>query len=113
MRQAKQMGMASKNSTCDNAPMSDRARPFLEIGERVAWHRSTTGMDQLDYATKAGLKRSQLSNWETGGSRLSLDGALALRKAYGLSLDFLFAGVDDALPMTLRNAWRDRPSVKS
>ena len=38
-----------------------------------------------------------------------LDGALALREQFGLPLDFIYLGIDDALPMTLRRAWRDRP----
>ena len=88
--------------------MSIEDKPYGDIAARIVWHRQLEGMDQKDYAKKAGLNRSQLSNWETGDYRLSLDGARALRKTYGLSLDFLFEGIDDALPMTLRAAWRDR-----
>ena len=86
--------------------------PYGDIAERLKWHRALVGADQKDYAAKAKLKRAQYSNWESGQFRLSLDGARALRQTYGLSLDFLFEGIDDALPMTLRNAWRDRPAVK-
>lgn len=84
-------------------------RPFSDIADRIKWHRTLEGLTQDDYAKRAGLKRTQLKNWENGDYRLSLDGALALRKTYGLSLDFLFCGIDDALPMTLRKAWRDSP----
>jgi DNA-binding XRE family transcriptional regulator len=87
-------------------------KPYGDIAERIRWHRALEGMEQKEYAEKAGLKRSQLSNWESGDYRLSLDGARALRVTYGLSLDFMFEGIDDALPMTLRAAWRDRPAVK-
>lgn len=87
-------------------------RPFGDIAERLRWHRTLEGLEQRDYAARAGLKRSQLSNWESGDYRLSLDGARSLRQTYGLSLDFLFEGIDDALPMTLRAAWRDRLLVK-
>ena len=88
--------------------MNASEKPYGDIAARITWHRQLEGMDQKDYAKKAGLNRSQLSNWETGDYRLSLDGARALRKTYGLSLDFLFEGIDDALPMTLRAAWRDK-----
>ncbi len=67
------------------------------------------GISQEDYAAKIGVKRSAYSLWEAGTHRLSLDGALALRKKWGLSLDFMYEGIDDALPMTLRTAWRERP----
>lgn len=91
--------------------MNDIERPFADIAERIRWHRDLVALKQADYAAKAGLTRQQLNNWETGDYRLSVDGALALRRTYGLSLDFMYEGIDDALPMTLRNAWRDRPEV--
>lgn len=95
------------------AGMDLSEKPFGDIAERIRWHRHLEGVEQLEYAEKAGLKRSQLSNWESGNTRLSLDGALLLRKTYGLSLDFMYAGIADALPMTLRSAWLDRPEVKA
>ncbi len=87
--------------------------PFGEIAARIKWHRSLEGLNQETYAERAGVKRSQLSNWESGQQRVSIDGAIALRKTYGLSLDFIYEGIDDALPMTLRQALRDSPLVSS
>lgn len=90
--------------------MKDQPRPHLDTAERIKWHReNVVRMTQADYAVSIGVKRSALSLWEAGTHRLSLDGALALRTKYGLSLDFMYEGIDDALPMTLRNAWRDKP----
>ena len=89
--------------------MEDSPRPFADIAERLKWHRSTLRMTQKDYAASMGVKRSALSLWEAGTHRMSLDGGLLLRNKYGLSLDFMYEGIDDALPMTLRNAWRDKP----
>jgi transcriptional regulator with XRE-family HTH domain len=93
--------------------MQDDA-PFSDTAERIRWHRTQVErLKQADYAAKANVKRSQLSNWESGQQRVSIDGALALRRTYGLSLDFIYEGIDDALPMTLRAAWRDRPDVNA
>ena len=89
--------------------MTNAPKPFSDIAARLLWHRELLGLRQEDYAASFGIKRSAYSLWEAGSHRLSLDGALALRKRYGLSLDFMYEGIDDALPMTLRNAWRDRP----
>lgn len=89
--------------------MDIHEKPFGEIAMRLRWHRELLGLTQKEYAEKIGQKRATLNNWESGDYRLSLDGALALRKTYGLSLDFMYEGIDDALPMTLRNAWIDRP----
>lgn len=89
-------------------------RPFAEIGERLKWHRAL--MEENDpgqfiqekYAARAKLKRSQLNNWESGLYRISIDGALALSKTYGLTLDFIYLGNSESLPMTLRQAWLSR-----
>lgn len=97
----------------ENAQEDLEDKPFGDIADRLRWHRALEGMEQKEYAEAAGLKRSAYSNWETGDYRLSLDGARALRKTYGLSLDFLFEGEDEALSMTLRAAWRERCRVKS
>lgn len=92
--------------------MADSA-PFADIAARIKWHRSVEGLNQADYAARAGITRSQLSNWESGQQRISTDGALALRDTYGLSLDFIFAGSVAALDMTLRAALRDNPLVNA
>ena len=90
-------------------PDSIETRPYGDIAQRIRWHRALEGARQEDYAARAGIKRTQLNNWENGNHRISIDGALALRRTYGLSLDFIYEGIDDALSMTLRQAWRDKP----
>lgn len=95
------------------APMSESLKPYADIAERLLWHRTLEGLNQAEYAAEIGRKRSVYSLWEAGSHRLSLDGALALRRRWGLSLDFMYEGIDDALPMTLRRAWRERPEVSA
>lgn len=103
-----------QNTWRDIVPDMDLSdKPFGAIASRIIWHRRLEGLEQKDYAEKAGLTRSQLSNWETGTSRVSIDGAIKLRHTYGLSLDFIYEGIADTLPMTLRSAWMDRPEVKA
>lgn len=101
-------------STLAAMAATEKTKPFLDIAARLKWHRvEVMGITQDAYAASIGVKRSALSLWEAGSHRLSLDGALALRRKYGLSLDFMYEGNDDTLPMTLRLAWRDRPEVKA
>lgn len=88
--------------------MDLQEKPFGDIAARLRWHRSLEKLTQTEYAKKISQKRATLNNWESGDYRLSLDGALELRRIFGLSLDFMYEGIDDALPMTLRAAWRDR-----
>lgn len=66
-------------------------------------------MTESEYAAKAGLKRAQLNNWESGDFQVGLAGARALRNTYGLSLDFIYEGSLDALDMSLRKAMLDNP----
>lgn len=93
--------------------MQDNQKPFADIADRLRWHREIMELSQDEYARRIGFKRSTYSLWEAGSHRLSLDGALALRHKWGLSLDFMYEGIDDALSMTLRSAWRERPPVSN
>ena len=89
--------------------MENNEKPYGDIAAMIKWHRDLIGLTQKEYGKKIGVKRSALNNWESGDYRLSLDGALAIRRTCGLSLDFMYEGIDDALPMTLRIAWQSRP----
>lgn len=87
-------------------------KPFSDIADRIRWHRDLLGLTQKEYAAKAGLNRAQLNNWESGDFQVGLAGARALRKTYGLSLDFIYEGDVQTLDMTLRKALLDKPIVK-
>lgn len=69
-------------------------------------------MGQAEFAEAAGLNPKQYGNWESGNYRISIDGALALRKRYGLSLDFIYEGIEDQLPISVRKALSDRPWLR-
>jgi len=90
--------------------MAMATQPFLDQAERIRWHRTEVeGLSQENYATRAGLKRSQIANFESGIQQVSLGAGRALLRTYGLSLDFIYEGISDALPMSLRKAWMERP----
>ena len=83
--------------------------PYQDIGDRLRWHRELMGMTQAEYAAAIGVRRNSYTTWETGAQRLSLNGARAIKQRFGLPLDWLIDGDDDALPMTVRNAWLSKP----
>lgn len=87
-------------------------RPFDDIAARLRWHRELLGLDQKGYAEQSGVSPQQISNAESGNYRLGLNAALQLRRKHGLSLDFIYEGIADALPMNLRNAWAERSADK-
>lgn len=111
--QDKKMSVPTKNLSCIPNNMTDDAKhPFKEIGDRIAWLRKEVlQLDQHAFAESIQMKRARFAHWEIGSSRLSLDGAMAIRDKHGLSLDFLYYGDDGSLPMNLRNSWRDRSLV--
>ena len=84
-------------------------KPYSDIAKRLVWHRALLGFTQKEYAEKAGLKRAAINNYESGDFQIGLAAARALRKTYGLSLDFIYEGEAEALPMNLRKALLDSP----
>lgn len=88
-------------------------RPFGDIARRLRDARTVLELDQTAFAGRAGLKNQTYSNWESGNFRISIDGALALRETYGLSLDFIYCGNLDALPHKIAKALASSPRVKN
>lgn len=73
----------------------------------MRWHREMYEcMQQKEYSDRAGVGRTTLAAWETGDKRVSVDGAVRLRDAYGISLDWLYLADDNNLPSAIRQAWR-------
>ncbi len=101
--------LVTRNLSADYAGMD---KPYSDQANRILWHRKLLGVSQLEYAAKAGLKRPALNNYESGDFQIGLAAARALRSTYGLSLDFIYEGISDALPMNLRNALLDNPVAK-
>lgn len=93
----------------DNAHME---KPFSDQAGRIIWHRGLLGLTQTEYGQRAGLKRAAVNNYESGEFQIGLSAARALRATYGLSLDFIYEGIADALPMNLRNALLENPIAK-
>lgn len=91
--------------------MTDDAISLPDIAARLRWLRLSYGMTQTDFARSIGAQPNQYNNWERGKSRLSLDGALAIRRVYSVSLDFLYLGRADTLPRNLFDLWVKRKSA--
>ncbi len=87
----------------------DTVRPYADIAERLRIVREATGLRAYEFAERAGIKRKVYENWESGRNRISTDGAIALREAYNISLDFIFCASAEALPHKMAVAWASRP----
>lgn len=84
------------------------------IGERLRAARVALGYGtKEEFAARAGLTQQTYGPWENGRREITREGAKALRKTYGLSLDFIYFGNMDALPHRIAIALGSSPSVRS
>ena len=77
--------------------------------ERLEWLRHYFGKSQKEFAYSLEVLPSSYSNWLNGPHGPSLQGAKALRRVYGVSLDFLYFGDPTGLPEQIRGGWEFRP----
>lgn len=81
-----------------------QATPYKQIGDRLrsmrlALARLEQGPKTLDaFAREAGLKPNAYSQNETGARMISVEAALKLKAAHGISLDWIYAGDDGTIP---------------
>ena len=87
-------------------------KPFADIAARLRVILDVNGINNTEFARSLGLKPSATSNWLTGASRISIDGALLVRDRYGVPLDFTYCGGSvDKLPSKMHEAWLSSPRV--
>jgi len=81
-----------------------QATPHADIGARLKAARLSLGHDHLgDYAENAGIKPNAYSQNETGVKRIEVDAALSLKRKYGVTLDWIYAGDESSLPYKFVN----------
>lgn len=68
------------------------------IGARLAQVRSVLNLSKREFAARADMSEQVYGPFENGRRPLTLEAAKKLRKAYALSLEFLFFGDKDKLP---------------
>lgn len=67
-------------------------RSLSRIAERLRVTREALGMNQVEFARRAGLSRNAYNAYERERERPSLDNAIRLKDAHGLSLDWIYDG---------------------
>ncbi|WP_240643532.1 helix-turn-helix domain-containing protein [Paracoccus siganidrum] len=68
------------------------------VAARLRRAREILELDQKTFAAKAGLLPQTYGPYETGERDLTLVSAKKIRKAHGLSLEFMYFGKIDDLP---------------
>lgn len=68
------------------------------VSARLRRIREILGLDQKDFAARAGILPQTYGPFETGKRDLTLDAAKKLRKTYEVPLEFMYFGKTGDLP---------------
>ncbi len=82
------------------------------VARRLTLARAAYGLDQQEFATRAGLSQPQYNQFETGRRVLTLAAAMRLCEEYNLTLDWLFRDDPSGLPRDLWLKIRDLSRAK-
>jgi transcriptional regulator with XRE-family HTH domain len=66
-----------------------------DIGRRIAKHRKATGLSQTELALVIGTQKSEISRWENGWRRPSLEAIARIADALGVDWRILEYGHTD------------------
>ncbi|WP_425537495.1 helix-turn-helix transcriptional regulator [Phaeobacter gallaeciensis] len=70
-------------------------------------------MKSKEFAEQADVSPKSYSQWESGDFRISIDGAIKIQSRYGISLDFIYTGRLDTLPIKMASAVASSPLLKN
>lgn len=77
-------------------------REIAEVSERLRQFRAAITDNQAEFAREAKLTQHRYNQYETGARWLTLDAAMKIRAAHGLSLDWVYSGDPYFMPPILR-----------
>lgn len=78
--------------------LEDQGDDIHAVAARLKAAREALGLNKREFAEKAGMGEQTYGPFENATRSLSLVAAKKLRKAHGLSLEFLYFGKIDDLP---------------
>lgn len=89
--------------------INEEKYPYWKIGRRLQALRETTGMSKKDFAAFCGYNYTRYINWESGHRRMLPDEAEVLCIKFGVTLDFIYRGIEAQLPQSLVIALSSKP----
>lgn len=96
--------------------MTDRlsdGRSRVAIGERLRLTREALGLQQNEFAERAGLATNTYNQYERGKNTPNLDAAHALCDHHALTLDWIYRGDASGLRYHLAHAIKALRSARS
>lgn len=102
------------NPGMSNTPQVDETKyPYWRIGRRLQALRETTGMSKTEFAAFCGFNYTRYINWESGHRRMLPDDAEVLCIKFGVTLDFIYRGIEAQLPQSLAKALSSSPRTNA
>ncbi len=77
------------------------------IANRLRLIRDYYQLSSKDFAQQADVSIKSYSQWESGDFRISIDGALSIGARFGITLDYIYLGRIDTLPLALGLSLKD------
>lgn len=74
------------------------------VGARLKRAREVLALSKRDFAEGAGLTEQTYGPFENAKRPLTIEAAKKIRKAYGLTLEFMYFGKTDELPHRIAKA---------
>lgn len=78
--------------------LEDQEDAIEAVAARLQAAREALGMSKREFAERAGIGEQTYGPFENGKRPLSLEAAKKLRRAHGLTLEFMYFGKIDDLP---------------
>ncbi|MBB4042037.1 DNA-binding XRE family transcriptional regulator [Microvirga flocculans] len=83
------------------------------IAERLTLTREAMGMKQADFCRLVGITPQAWNNYEEAVNRISIDAALKVVQATGISLDWIYRGYEALLPQHIAQEIRRIRDLRS
>lgn len=78
--------------------LEDQGDAIEAVAARLEAARKALGLSKRDFADKAGMGEQTYGPFENGKRPLSLESAKKIRKAHGITLEFMYFGIKNDLP---------------
>jgi transcriptional regulator with XRE-family HTH domain len=83
------------------------------VAFRLAQFTAATGLTPAEICRRSGLKENAYSQYVNGQRRITVDAALKLREAFGVTLEYLYTGDMQGLPYSMGTAIKASQSMAS
>lgn len=76
------------------------------VAYRLRLARAALGLSQAEFCRRTGIATNTWNNYEKGLNRISLEEAFKVVNATGISLDYIYRGVEALLPSQIADNMR-------